>query len=362
MKLKRCGRCLLPETMPFITYDQKGVCNYCKSYKKKSLLGIEKLNIDLQSIRKIKDRPNCIVAFSGGRDSSYSLHYIKEVLQLNPLAFSYDWGMLTDLGRRNQSRMTSRLGVEHILVSADIQKKRKYIHQNVLAWLKKPHLGTIPLFMAGDKQYFYFANKVKQENQIDKVIMGENYYEKTIFKNGFAGIKQTKTGFMAYDVPSIYKLKMLFFYAGQFLNNPSYLNGSLVDSTSAFLSYFMIPHDYINLFDYIKWNEEEVNSVLDIYNWERATDTDTTWRIGDGTAAFYNFIYFTVAGFTELDTFLSNQIREGDISREIALEKLTRYNFPRLNSIEWYCQTIDIDFEESIRKIITIPKLYNHLL
>ena len=31
----------------------------------------------------------------------------------------------------------------------------------------------------------------------------------------------------------------------------------------------------------------------------------------DGTAGFYNYVYHTVAGFTEHDTFRSNQIREG---------------------------------------------------
>ena len=32
--LKRCSKCLLPETMPFIEFDNQGVCNYCKNYKR----------------------------------------------------------------------------------------------------------------------------------------------------------------------------------------------------------------------------------------------------------------------------------------------------------------------------------------
>ncbi|MGI6476106.1 MAG: hypothetical protein ACOX0P_03470 [Candidatus Dojkabacteria bacterium] len=32
--LKRCSKCLLPETMPFIEFDKNDVCNYCKGYKK----------------------------------------------------------------------------------------------------------------------------------------------------------------------------------------------------------------------------------------------------------------------------------------------------------------------------------------
>lgn len=32
-QLRRCTKCILPETMPFIKFDEKGVCNYCKNYK-----------------------------------------------------------------------------------------------------------------------------------------------------------------------------------------------------------------------------------------------------------------------------------------------------------------------------------------
>ena len=43
---------------------------------------------------------------------------------------------------------------------------------------------------------------------------------------------------------------------------------------------------------YWHFDENIVNNVLDQYDWERAPDTNTTWRIGDGTAAFYNYIYY----------------------------------------------------------------------
>ena len=39
--------------------------------------------------------------------------------------------------------------------------KRTNIRKNIKAWLKKPDLGMIPLFMAGDKFFFYYADKVK---------------------------------------------------------------------------------------------------------------------------------------------------------------------------------------------------------
>ena len=90
------------------------------------------------------------------------------------------------------------------------------------------------------------------------------------------------------------------------------------------------------------------DTLINNYDWEVAPDTNTTWRIGDGTAAFYNYIYYTVAGFTEHDTFRSNQIREGDLSREEALYLVEDENRPRYPNIKWYLDAIGMDFEDVI--------------
>ena len=113
------------------------------------------------------------------------------------------------------------------------------------------------------------------------------------------------------------------------------------------------------MFHYLPWDENVVNETLiKEYNWEVATDTSTTWRIGDGTAAFYNYIYCSVAGFTENDCFRSNQVLEGIISREKALEMALDENKPRLHALRWYCDTIGVDIEAAIKVINNIPKLY----
>lgn len=357
--LKRCTKCILSETFPNILFDEKGVCNYCNNHVGKKMHSKDDL-IDLLSKYKSSDgKPDCVLPFSGGRDSSYVLHYVKKELGMNPIAFSYDWGMLTDLSRRNQSRMCSKLGIEHILVSADIRKKRNYIKLNVEAWLHKPHLGTIPLFMAGDKHYFYYNHLIMKQNDLKISIMGENHLEKTGFKTAFSGAKQDLNGAMAYNVSSLNKLKMMGFYGSQFITNPKYINSSLVDTATAFLSYYGRKHDYLNLFDYIEWDEKTVeDTILGQYNWELDPYTKSTWRIGDGTAAFYNYIYYMVAGFTENDTFRSNQIREGKISRELALEKVREENYPRWESIQWYCNTITLNWREAIKTINKIKPHY----
>lgn len=358
--LKRCKRCILPETMPLIEFDEQGVCNYCRDYRKMRLKGKVALQQIANQYRSKKERPDCIVAFSGGRDSSYGLHYIKKVLKMHPIAYSYDWGMLTDLGRRNQARMCGKLGVEHFVVSADIEKKREYIKKNVTAWLKKPDLGIVPLFMAGDKQYFYYANQKMKQADVRLIFMSENPLERTHFKHGFCGIRHSFSDKPPYLLSLRDKIRLAAYYAKQYLRNPSYINSSILDTISAYFSYYAIPRNFVYLYDYIKWDEEKILSVLiNKYNWEMAKDTKASWRIGDGTAPFYNYIYYTVAGFTENDTFRSNQIREGMISREKALKLVRKENRSRFDSIRWYCDTTGIDFTKTLKIINSIPKLFS---
>lgn len=356
--LVRCTRCILPETMPFIQFDQQGVCNYCRDHVERPLRDPRELEGILAAARRGDGSPDCIVAISGGRDSCYGLHLLKTRFKMNPIAYSYDWGMVTDLGRRNQARLCGKLGVEHVLVSADIRRKRANIRMNIEAWLRRPILGLVPLFMAGDKQYFYHAHMLRRRTGIDLVFMLENQrYEKTGFKSGFCGVDEGRA--RIYDVSLADKARLAAFYGGQFIANPRYLNRSLLDTAGAFLSSYALKHDFVPLYDFVHWDETEVVGTLTRdYNWELAADTKSTWRIGDGTAAFYNYIYYTMAGFTEHDTFRSHQIRAGAIARDEALRRVREDNAPRWRSMEWYARIIGFDLAEAVRVINSAPRLY----
>ncbi|MEO0645010.1 MAG: hypothetical protein AAFZ17_02455 [Cyanobacteria bacterium J06650_10] len=358
-RLKRCSRCILPETMPFIEFDGQGVCNYCRSYQKATMLGEDALEVTLSKYRRSDGEPDCLVAFSGGRDSSYGLHLLKNELGMNPIAYTYDWGMVTDLGRRNQARMCGKLGIEHIWVSADIKAKRANALKNVQAWSRRPDLGMVPLFMAGDKQFFYYANKIMQQTGIELMVFCPNKLEKTDFKAGFCGVSPNFNENQPFALGLSQKAKLFSYYASQYALNPAYINRSFLDTLFAIFSYYVIETSFIYLYDYLPWDEDEINRVLiEEYDWELANDTPTTWRIGDATAPFYNYIYYTVAGFTEHDTFRSNQIREGVMERDTALDLVQIENQPRWESIQEYAQLIGLDFGDIVRAVDAMPKLY----
>ncbi len=358
--LKRCTKCILPETMPFISFDAQGICNYCHSYKpRNNPKPKEEIFKLVAPYRRVKGE-DCIVPFSGGRDSCYGLHLIVNELKMKPITYTYDWGMVTDLGRRNISRMCAELGVENIIVADDIGKKRHNIAMNLKAWLKAPNLGMISILTAGDKHFFRHIETVKRQTGISLNLWGVNPLEVTHFKAGFLGVPP------AFDETRVYMSgwkKQIEYQSLRFremLKSPGYFNSSLWDTLSGeYYRSFASKSDYYHIFDYWRWDENVIDDTLvNQYHWETAVDTNTTWRIGDGTAAFYNYIYFLVAGFTEHDTFRSNQIREGQITRDEALRLVEDENRPRYLNIRWYLDAIGMDFSEVIKVVNKIPKLY----
>ena len=72
-------------------------------------------------------------------------------------------------------------------------------------------------------------------------------------------------------------LRLAGYFSSQYLANPKYLNASLVDVGWAFWETYVVPDNFLYLFDYIPWREEEiVTPLLQEYGWERASDTETT--------------------------------------------------------------------------------------
>ncbi|MEQ1657155.1 MAG: glucosamine 6-phosphate synthetase [Hylemonella sp.] len=357
--LRRCTRCLLTETMPYINFDADGVCNYCRHYKPRNKPRPKEELFKLVEPYRRKTGDDCIVPFSGGRDSCYGLHLIVKELKMKPVTYTYDWGMVTDLGRRNISRMCAELGVENIIVADDIARKRDHIAKNLRAWLKSPHLGMISILTAGDKHFFRHVETIKAQTGISLNLWGINPLEVTHFKAGFLGVPPDFEEKRVYSHGAMKQLRYQYLRLKAMLASPGYFNSSLWDTLSGeYYRSFTKKTDYYHVFDYWRWDEKQIDDTLAGYDWEKAPDTRTTWRIGDGTAAFYNYVYYTVAGFTEHDTFRSNQIREGDLTREEALEMVLEENTPRYPNIKWYLDAVGVDFKEAIKVVNAIPKLY----
>jgi hypothetical protein len=125
MEINRCTRCILPDTFPGITFDHKGVCNFCSDHQIISALGEAKLLDELPTQRdSIYD---CIVPISGGKDSTYVLYYAVKKLNLRVIAVNYDSGFQSNLARENIRNICNKLSVPVVIITADYKTHLKML-------------------------------------------------------------------------------------------------------------------------------------------------------------------------------------------------------------------------------------------
>ena len=230
--------------------------------------------------------------------------------------------------------------------------------------MRRPNLGMVPLFFAGDKEFLYYLRKVKLEtNSLESIICSGNQLEEMEFKLGYCGVNQNLYGnqeMYNYSLSNIFKL--LFFYSKNYFLNTHYFNESMLDNIKAFYYSFFYNHNSLRIYDYIKWDQSEITKTLDQeYNiFKHESFGDTQWRMGDNQTSFTNFIYYTLGGFSEFDNYRSKQIRNGEITRSEALKLAKKENSLdlKIKAIENFCNLIGVNTEEILIEINKMPKLY----
>lgn len=80
-----CRHVVLPETFPFINFDGDGVCQLCRTHQPRRPKGEDALKLLADESRRADGEADCFVPISGGRDSCFGLHYVKNELKLNPV-------------------------------------------------------------------------------------------------------------------------------------------------------------------------------------------------------------------------------------------------------------------------------------
>ncbi len=116
-KILRCKKCILPHTFPNIKFNEQGICNYCLSESPRH--GVSKIREEMEGLfDKVRGLPkgeyDCIVAFSGGKDSSYTLWLLSEHYGLNCLAVTIDNGFLSERAIENCRVLVEQLNVDHV--------------------------------------------------------------------------------------------------------------------------------------------------------------------------------------------------------------------------------------------------------
>jgi glucosamine--fructose-6-phosphate aminotransferase (isomerizing) len=357
---EECINCGLSKKVLTHFHSDNELCNQCLQDSKKQN---SKLPTNFSSgtlLNNLLKNKRVVVGFSGGRDSSYGLLRLNKIEGIEIIAVSYDWGGVTDLGRRNQSRVCGILGIEHVWISADLLQKRKNINKNLIAWCKRPSLVTLPLMLAGDKKMWVLPKKIAKKRNADYVIFCTSPLEKTEFKVSLAGIKPHHFSNRPNEIRLRDRLNLALKYGFELLKNPWLINTSLIDSVNGFMHYFFTGIKNLQFYDYEDWNEDLINlAIQSELSWEKSPYQASTWRIGDITTPFYNMVYYSTLGFTEFDTLRANQVRQGHLTKEQAKKYLIDDNKLSYHGLEEYAKTMGVSPLMLLRGMEKLVRRYN---
>jgi len=113
----------MPETRAGITFDKEGVCNGCKEYGKTKTINWEARQKVLKEIlakyqerAKVKgNKYDCIVGYSGGKDTVYTLWVAVKKYGMKPLVVTFDHGFpLSSDGEYNLMEIPKKLDCDHL--------------------------------------------------------------------------------------------------------------------------------------------------------------------------------------------------------------------------------------------------------
>ncbi|REL34814.1 N-acetyl sugar amidotransferase [Thalassotalea euphylliae] len=116
--MQKCTACNLPETYETIEFDENGVCNICrqKDYKDEKINWEKRAQMLAELVEKHRGKYeyDCIVPFSGGKDSTYTLWYLVKKFKVRPLVVQFNHGFMRDTLMENNRRTFKKLGVDVI--------------------------------------------------------------------------------------------------------------------------------------------------------------------------------------------------------------------------------------------------------
>jgi len=118
---RQCKRCLYDTNHPLgIEINDDGICSGCLIHQEKDSLDWDERWDDLLKLIhqyrcKQRVKYDCIVPVTGANDSYFIMHLVKNKLNLNPLAVTYNKYFNTPLGIRNLANLRTKFNVDILI-------------------------------------------------------------------------------------------------------------------------------------------------------------------------------------------------------------------------------------------------------
>ncbi len=351
--MEYCTTCLTPNTRPQLVIND-GICSACRYAEKqrKNIIDYKERGKELDEfIGRIKNYAlknnsnyDCIVPWSGGKDSSSIALRLKDEYGLNPLLVRFNALIPTDVGEKNCNELLS-YGFDSIQINANVKASKKLSYRFFVergnpklhwdagvssALFRSAIMTRIPFIVYAEHGPSEYGGRILNKNS-SKYRDFEEVIENTVGDNTLNWITEgdlTKKDIFPYVMPSIQECK----------------------EHSIECHYFGY---------YRKWNVVEnyryVSSKINFQTAQRGrtygtyTNFDSLDDYMDDLYYYLNYIKF---GYGRCIRDLSRHIQKGEISREEALKHAKKYDgeYPE-DSIPYILDYLNISIER-FREII----------
>ncbi len=333
---KLCTKCILPDSFPGIKFDDAGLCNFCRSTPPPQDLAKIRGKLTAQMEQAIENAKatasesyDCVVAFSGGKDSSYTLSLLTNEYKLKCLAVTVDNGFMAEQAVANCKAVTTALGVDFMLFTpsptfmnnmykASALKSDEIHSKSALTKASSICNSCISLINI-------YMIKVSLQQRIP------------LIAGGYIGGQVPKDGaVMQIDLDMQQKLSQ----------------SKLAKFSKAFgprtNEYFAIPERYmkdkititlLNPMLTLAVTEDQIVERISQHGWKRTANTgahSSNCRLNDLGIA----LHLKQNGFHPYAAEVSDQIRAGTMSRETALKKVSEN--PQFADMVWQANKIGI--------------------
>ena len=157
--MRYCTKCVMPDTRPGISFNEAGVCSACQQIENRKKIDWNSRWSEFEDIcSKYRgmngDGYDCAIAVSGGKDSHFQVHLMKNEMHMNPILFSVEDNFpMTNAGMHNIKNISEEFGCNIISIKPDIKAQKKlmrYMFEKYgkPTWYIDRLIYTYPLIMA----------------------------------------------------------------------------------------------------------------------------------------------------------------------------------------------------------------------
>lgn len=310
-----CSNCILPANFPGVTFDDKGVCNYCRSFTGIKALEEQKEEYEKKFVALLdqyrgKSDYDCLMCFSGGKDSTYTLDILKNRYNLSILAVTFDNGFISPAALDNMRRVSEKVGVDHITfkVRFDLLKKIFATAASTELYPKKSLERASTICTSCISFVKFITLKMALEKEIPFIgygwSPGQAPVQSSVMKGSPSLIKMAQK--QVYE--PLHKI------AGDIIR-PYFLEERHFSSGKEF------PYN-IHPLAFLEYNEEKIYARLSELGWEKPDDTDPN-STNCLLNAFANQVHEKLYGYNPYVFEIAKMVREGAMTKEDGLKRFS---------------------------------------